>query len=251
MSNQQPATTVDSLISFKYKKKFSFVNKKHVNKSNNSCSTEDSNSDSESHNDDDADNDHKENKQTDEEKKKSSWKGSARLKDDQHSSDSSGSSHSHKPPSKKKKDKKKFFKYSSIFFNHSIWPDLKNIYKIHKKYRKNHDNGEDKMNRLLKMFPEYSPSFIRNKLIESNGSAKKCIDLIMKEKEKKMNKSLEIEEWSDGDEHIRAKNLENKLKRISKESQSDEISNCLDKKRKSTLNEGTHMFSNIYIEFFN
>jgi len=92
------------------------------------------------------------------------------------------------------------------------------------------------------MFPEYSPSFIRIKLSESDHSAKKCIDLIMKEKEKKMNKSLEIEEWSDGDERIRAKNLENKLKRLSKESQSDEINNCLDKKRKSTVNEGTYSF---------
>ena len=96
------------------------------------------------------------------------------------------------------------------------------------------------MSRLIKIFPEYSPEFIRTKLDESDNSAKKCIELIMKEKEKKLvNKSLEIEEWSDGDEKIRAKNLENKLKRLSKESQeSDEVTGVIDKKRKSTVNEG-------------
>lgn len=89
------------------------------------------------------------------------------------------------------------------------------------------------------MFPDFPPKLIKKKLRESEFDAKKCIELLTQLKEKKSsNKSLEIEEWSDGDENIRAKNIENKLKRLSNESEEEPI----DKKRKSTLNDGLLLF---------
>lgn len=78
MSNQQPATTVDSLIKFStIKKKFSFVSKNQTQA--NSCSASNSESDSLSEHDDEEPQSNSVNK--------SPWKGSARLKENKSGSD--------------------------------------------------------------------------------------------------------------------------------------------------------------------
>jgi len=71
------------------------------------------------------------------------------------------------------------------------------------------------------MFPHHSADLIEKVWLETNFNSKKCIDILLTEKENNsndLNKSLDIDEWSDGDENIRNKNLENKKKRESNSS---------------------------------
>lgn len=91
------------------------------------------------------------------------------------------------------------------------------------------------------MFPHHSIELIEKVWLENNYDSKKCIDILLTEKEnnaKDSNRSLEIDEWSDGDENIRNRNLENKKKRESNSSSnsSSSLANgtaAHEKKRKS------------------
>lgn len=56
------------------------------------------------------------------------------------------------------------------------------------------------------MFFDESAEKIQKLYISQKYDAKKCIDILLNENKEKKDDSLLIEEWSDGDEKIRAKN---------------------------------------------
>ena len=90
------------------------------------------------------------------------------------------------------------------------------------------------------MFFDESTEKIQKLFISQNYDAKKCIDILLKEKNKPKDDSLLIEEWSDGDERIRAKNKQvredKEKKRLSEESnQSTESSSTTKSKKRKLL----------------
>lgn len=205
----QPALTVDSLVKFQYKKRFSFANRNlSLNEEKNGKSSEE------------------EEASPVVVKSNQQHKGTAKLKKKKNSSSSSfsasfsststsGSSSDDGSSRRKKKKKKKA---------------AKNLKKKAAVVGSDDDEDDDeeeerrnkKLSKLFKMFPLASIEFIENIWIENNYNAKKCIDILLKEKENNQddgacNKSanITIEEWSDGDEAIRARNLEMKNKRKS------------------------------------
>jgi hypothetical protein len=91
------------------------------------------------------------------------------------------------------------------------------------------------------MFPHHSTKLIKKIFAENDKNAKRCIDILLKEKENTdlNDKSLDIEEWSDGDEAIRAKNQQKQLnKQLIQNGENSNDSSDLNenntKKRKST-----------------
>lgn len=82
------------------------------------------------------------------------------------------------------------------------------------------------------MFPHHTSTVIKKAFASHDNNAKKCAEFLLKEKENGgLETSVEIEEWSDGDDNIRANNA---AKKIAKEEKkfSDSDSDCNIKKRK-------------------
>lgn len=85
------------------------------------------------------------------------------------------------------------------------------------------------------MFFDESAEKIKKLFISQKYDAKKCIDILLSQSKK--DDSLLIEEWSDGDENIRAKNEKaREAKRLSNESnKSTESSSTTQSKKRKLL----------------
>ena len=219
MNKQQPALTVDSLIKFSHKKKFSF-SKKNLSTTENEEDLGDD--EAEKHADDDEEEDESNHLKANNTHRQP--KGSALLKkDDASSSHHTDDSESGDETSHKKKHHHKH--------HHN---------KHHKKEAVSEEADSKTEKNVLKisnMFPTYSKEEIQRILAKKHFNPKKCIDYLLKEKENNKKRlsssSSDIEEWSDGDENIRAQNLANKQKRDSGASSNS-----------STTNEATHKRKN-------
>ncbi len=190
--------TIDELVTFKYnKKKFSFAKK-----NTSLLSTDDGGSGHEKSESSSEDSDLDELRE-----KNLNWKGSAKLK----VTTTAYKSSSEDEAAKSKKHKKSSNK--------------------HKKESRN----EEKLEKLYRMFPHHNVKTIQMAFAKNDQNAKKCAEYLLKEKENggvSAENDVEIEEWSDGNEGIRARNAEARNARKLSEEQSDSSLNT--KKRKVT-----------------
>lgn len=88
------------------------------------------------------------------------------------------------------------------------------------------------------MFFDESTEKIQKLFISQQYNAKKCIDILLNENKDKKDDSLVIEEWSDGDEKIRAKNQQvREAARLSSESNksSESSSSTVQSKKRKLL----------------
>ena len=209
-----PAATVDSLVKFSYKKKFSFTNRKS-SVDEQPDEVQDGGVGDHQHNTTDsvsAGSDESFEPAT--VTAKAQHKGSARLKESGDSSDSSSDSGPKK--SKKKKTKDVTAKASK-----------KKRVKKNESDESSEDEDARKVERqlaqLYKMFPSVSQSHIKQMYIKRDFDAKSCIDTLLEEVnggngDKMADEADDIEEWSDGDAEIKAKNEQARAKKLAAQS---------------------------------
>ena len=137
------------------------------------------------------------------------WKGSAKLKAP------GGTAHKSSSEDEKVKSKKQKQKKSS------------------KKAPRKESQNEEKLEKLYRMFPHHKAKTIQMAFAKHEQNAKKCAEFLLKEKENggvSAENEVEIEEWSDGDEDIRARNAQARSERKMSDEQSESSENV--KKRK-------------------
>ncbi len=192
--------TIDELVTFKYKKKFSFAKKNHSLLSTDEATSGQEKSVSSSEDSD-----------LDELREKNlNWKGSAKLKAPGAANKSSSEDET---DTKKKKHKKS------------------------SKKQKKESHNEEKLKKLYRMFPHHKVKTVQMAFAKHDQNAKKCAEYLLKEKENggvRAENDVEIEEWSDGDEGIRARNAQARSERKASEEMSDSSENV----RKRKVSEG-------------
>lgn len=157
MSNDNGGATIDSLTTFKYKKKFTFTKNKSLLSTDDNASDNGSNASNNDSTDEDDNSDLEELRN-----KNLNWKGSAKLKDPNNAENDDANKQSSEEEEKDKAHKK-----------HK---------KKSKKSRKD-TNNEEKLEKLYRMFPHYNVGNIQKVFAEHEFNAKKCAVFLLKEKE--------------------------------------------------------------------